>query len=125
MSNRPAIFIDQKRYRIRIYKRTIHLLGDPKFIQLLINPDDLVVAVRAADRAGSMTHRIVWSSFASKQSYELTSKYLIQKIRQACTNWQVGESYRLFGEIISGENIARFDLRNIEPCSNTTEVQDE
>ena len=73
MSDRPAIFIDQKKYRIRIYKRTLHMLGDPKFIQLLINPEDLLIIVRAANQSGSMTHRIALENFVSKQSYELTA----------------------------------------------------
>lgn len=118
MSDYPAIFIDQKKYRIRIYKRTLHMLGDPKFIQLLINPKDLLVVVRAVNRSDSMTHRIVWENFVSKQSYELTSKQLIQSMQNVCENWNVGESYRIFGEIVPSENIARFDLRNIVPCSS-------
>ena len=125
MSDYPAIFIDQKRYRIRIYKRTLHMLGDPKFIQLLINPEDLLVIVRASDRSDSMTHRIVWENFVSKQSYELTSKQLIQNMQSVCVNWNAGESYRIFGEIVHHENIARFDLRNIVPCSNDWGTQDE
>lgn len=116
--NRPAIFIDQKKHRIRVYKRTLHLLGDPKFIQLLINPDDLIIIVRAVNRSDSMTHRIVWKNFISKQSYEITSRYLIQKMQSVCTNWKADESYRLFGEMIPSENIARFDLSDVVPCSN-------
>lgn len=118
MSEYPAIFIDQKKYRIRIYKRTLHLLGDPKFIQLLINPEDLIIVIRAADRFDSMTHRIVWKTLSGKQSCELSSKNLIQNIQGVCVCWNEGESYRLFGDMVHPENIARFDLRNVVPCLN-------
>ena len=125
MSDCPTIFIDQKKYRIRIYKRTLHMLGDPKFIQLLINPEDLLIIVRAANQSSSMTHRIALENFVSKQSYELTSKQLIQGMQRVCVNWNAGESYRILGEIVHSENIVRFDLRNVVPCSNDWENQDE
>ena len=125
MSDCPAIFIDQKKSRIRIYKRTLHLLGDPKYIQLLINPKDLYVIIRPTSHLDSMTHRIALENFISKQSYELTSKLLIQGMRRVCTNWNAGESYRIFGEVVHSENIVRFDLQNTVPCSNDWESQDE
>ena len=125
MNDCPTIFIDQKRNRIRIYKRTLHILGDPKFIQLLINPEDLLIIVRAANQSSSMTHRIALENFVSKQSYELTSKQLIQGMQRVCVNWNAGESYRILGEIVHSENIVRFDLRNIVPCSNDWENLDE
>ena len=101
------------------------MLGDPKFIQLLINPEDLLIIVRAANQSSSMTHRIALENFVSKQSYELTSKQLIQGMQRVCVNWNAGESYRILGEIVHSENIVRFDLRNVVPCSNDWENQDE
>lgn len=38
MKNVPVIVIDSKSGRIRIHRNTLHLLGDPEYIQLLINP---------------------------------------------------------------------------------------
>ncbi len=125
MSDCPVICIDQNKYCIRIHKNTLHMIGDPKFIQLLINPEKLLILIRAANRSDQMTHRIGWKNFASKQSYELTSKQLIQGMRSVCVNWDAGESYRIVGEIIPLANIARFDLRNVVPCSNDWGTQHE
>lgn len=122
MYDPPAIFIDQKKCRIRIYRRTICQLGNPKFIQLLINPEDLILIVRPADHLDGMTHRIVWKNLG-RQSYELTSKGFIQKMRSMCVNWAEGKSYRIFGEIISMENIACFDLRKAMPHQNDKDTQ--
>lgn len=122
MIDQPAIFIDQKRYRIRIYKRTLHMLGDPQFIQLLIHPKEYIIVIRAASHSDGLTHRIVWNNIKGKQSYELNSKNLVQKIQCACPGWICGQSYRLFGEIVPSENIAIFDLRNAKPdkgCGET------
>ena len=33
------LVIDAKKNRLRIYKTTLHELGDPKYIQLLVDPD--------------------------------------------------------------------------------------
>jgi hypothetical protein len=121
MSEQPAIVIDQKKYRIRIYKRTLHMLGDPKFIQFLINPKDMAIVIRGADRFDSMAHRIVLQNFISKQCFEIGCKYLILKIQHECTHWNIRGSYRIFGEMLSAESIARFDLQSAAPCSNEWE----
>ena len=45
--NVPAVSIalDMKKSRIRIHKPTVHMLGDLKLIQLLFDPEDMVVAI--------------------------------------------------------------------------------
>lgn len=64
MSDQPTIAIhisvDMKKYRIRVHKSTLHQLGDPPYIQLLINPSACVVAVKSVSRASSkdQTHRV-------------------------------------------------------------------
>lgn len=40
-----SIALDMKKNRIRIHKPTVHMLGDPKLIQLLFDPEDIVVAI--------------------------------------------------------------------------------
>ena len=39
----PSILIDIKKNRIRIHKNTIHALGDPKYVLLLVNPKEATV----------------------------------------------------------------------------------
>ena len=44
----PAtIVVDLKKFRIRIHRPTLHAIGDPKLIQLLVNPEKRAVAIRA------------------------------------------------------------------------------
>mgnify|MGYP007110268047 CR=1 FL=1 len=38
VSNAPMIVIDHKNSQIRIHRNTLQLLGDPEYIQLLVNP---------------------------------------------------------------------------------------
>lgn len=109
-SDKPAIFIDQRKARIRIYRRTLRMLGFPPFIQLLVNPDNLTIAIRPAGQTNALAHRIVWKRLNTRQSYELYSGVLLQKLQEICCDWEEGKSYRLFGEFLSSEKIALFDL---------------
>lgn len=68
----PAIMsIDTKRGRIRIHKAVLHQLGDPQYIQLLVNPSDMVVAVRCIDAPlfEYSVHMINRNRFCSAFSY--------------------------------------------------------
>lgn len=125
LRSRPTISIDQNRNRIRIYKRTLHLLGDPTFIQLLVNPGSLTIVIRSSKQAESMSHRIVWKNLFGRQSCELYSKYLIKELHKVCANWETDKTYRLLGTLIPSENIVQFDLRNIQSCSNISGEHDE
>lgn len=107
----PVIFIDQKKCRIRIHKCTLHQLGDPKFIQILINPDIPTVIIRCAGYSDKLVHRIVSNNFNSRQSYELYSRYFVKKLHNVCPEWDNNKSYKICGKIIPFENIAYFDLR--------------
>lgn len=124
-NDKPALFIDQKKARIRIHRNTLHMLGDPAFIQLLVNPESLTLAIRPAACADALAHRILWKKIGDKQSYELHSSCLIRKFQNMCVEWEYGESYRLFGEMLHSENIALFDLNKALPASLTQEEHNE
>ena len=49
-SLKPVLCIDLKKNRIRIHKLTLHMLGDPEYIQLLVNPQDSMIAIRKSVR---------------------------------------------------------------------------
>ena len=42
--------IDMKKDRIRIHRTTFVKLGQPKFLQLLVNPTEQLVAIRGLDK---------------------------------------------------------------------------
>lgn len=44
-----SIAIDVKKNRIRLHKPTLHMLGDPKLIQLLFDPQKMVLAIRCPE----------------------------------------------------------------------------
>ena len=53
--------VDTKKYGIRIHKSLFRQLGEPKHIQLLVNPNEGVVAIQTIEKemSGGQSHRIV------------------------------------------------------------------
>lgn len=109
----PVISIDFKtRKRIRIHKITLHLLKDPKFIQILVNPERKAIALRAGNPGDPLSLRINQRAFADN-SYEVCSLGLAESLMHLYEDWEEGKSYRIYGEFIEKEEIAVFYIRNM------------
>ena len=48
--NNVILTIDPRKSRLRLYKTTLHALGDPKFIQFLISQKQRNFAIRAVEK---------------------------------------------------------------------------
>ncbi|MGM9936792.1 MAG: hypothetical protein ACI38A_05560 [Candidatus Ornithomonoglobus sp.] len=109
-----TISIDLKKNRIRIHKRILHLLGDPKYIQLLVNPRNKYVAIRGVEVTipGDQTERINPPDMMSDCSYELYSRLFVKKLCQVAGNLEPN-TYRLVGGIIQSHNMAVFSLKTL------------
>lgn len=107
-----AIVIDLKKGRIRIYKRTLHLLGNPQYIQLLVNPESRIIAIQCSSPADNLSYFINWKMLASKQSCELYSRNLVQTLHRLCPELQTNRAYRIYGEILPEEKIATFQIQD-------------
>lgn len=109
-ASKPTISIDLKKYRIRIHKHTLHLLGDPEYIYLLVNPADRIIAVCCGIKSEHLAHHINWKSLENLKSYELYSTNLVQSLHAVCASWKENQSYRIYGEIIPGKRMAQFRM---------------
>lgn len=105
-----SISVDMKKYRIRIHKSTLHLLGDPSFIQLLINPELEIVAIKSANSPTPSAHKVSKDVLLSDNSIEIYSRYFVLKLKEVSPELNPGHTYRMSGEIISSENMAVFSL---------------
>ncbi|MBQ6217192.1 MAG: hypothetical protein IJK53_07385 [Erysipelotrichaceae bacterium] len=109
----PAISIDFKtRKRIRIHKATLQLLGDPKYIQILINPKSNAIAIRSGDPTDPLSLR-VRRGLSDDGCHEVCSLDLTNSLMHMYKNWEDGKSYRINGEMAGNENIALFFIRNM------------
>jgi len=105
---RPAILVDLKKNRIRIHRNTLRSIGTPNYVLLLVNPEERTLAILRSDRSDPRAYHIAISSSENGKSVELYSRLLVKNLRDVCSNWQDSQSYRLYGEIIPHEGMARF-----------------
>ena len=114
----PILCIDLKKNRIRIHKQTLHLLGDPEYIQLLVNPQSGTIAIRRSFSEDYLAHRIKAEHLTDGNSYELYSRELIQTLRTLNTNYENNKSYRIYGNFNTKSNVACFDMCNMKEVSS-------
>lgn len=107
---KPAISVNLKRPLIRIHKDTLHLLGDPEYILLLVNPQDRTIAVLPSDRSDVKAHHISKHNLIHNKSFELYSKNLINNLRNLANDWNDNTTYRMNGTQISGKSIIQFKM---------------
>lgn len=108
----PIVCIDLKKNRIRVHKVTLHLIGDPDFIQLLVNPMTGILAIKGTipeDHLGLKIHK----EMLIKNCYEIHSKELLQTLQKVRSDWENNRSYRIYGECDAKSGIAQFDMKNI------------
>ncbi|OON87457.1 hypothetical protein BXO88_04080 [Oribacterium sp. C9] len=110
-----SITIDIKKRRLRIFKSTLHNLGDPPYIQLLINPDCLVVAIKSISHSfkGDQTHKVSKRTLHSDNCVEICSKSFIEKLIEISPNLDRSFNYRMNGEIVPDEKLAVFSLKGL------------
>lgn len=111
----PILCIDFKKSRFRIHRNTLRLLGNPKYIQLLINPYENILAIRCTVREDRLSHYVATSCFISRNSYELYSSSLTTTLLNLNDQLRDDCSYRFYGSINLPHKIALFALNNAIP----------
>lgn len=107
---RPVILVDLKKCRIRIHKNTLHSIGDPDHVLLLVNPEERTLALLSSDTFDPRAHKIINVSSSNQKCIELYSRSLVKNLHNLCSYWQDNQSYRLYGEIIPNEGVAQFHM---------------
>lgn len=108
--------VDTKKYGIRIHKALFRRLGEPKHIQLLVNPSEGIVAIQTIEKelCGGYSHRIVEKRMQSERSYEIYSRPFIRKLREVEPSIEDGGAYRLTGSFIPSHKTAVFSLKTLQ-----------
>ena len=108
------MLIDLRKARTRFRKDTLHLLGDPSRVLLLIHPEKKLVAIRAVDRerSGDHSYKIRKNVFTSDFCFEIYSTSLVLKLRLLAGGLEAG-SYRMSGRVLPSERAAVFYLSSI------------
>jgi hypothetical protein len=118
----PILSIDLKKNRIRIHKSTLHMLGDPEYIQLLVNPSARIIALRRSIREDHLAHHIKPQMLSTKNCCEIYSSDLLRTLRNVNCGWQNKQAYRIYGDLNQKEGIAQFSMNDFvlmnEPQDN-------
>lgn len=109
-----TIAVDLKKYRIRIHRNTLALLGTPKYIQLLVSPSAKMMAIQGVATRTRFTHRVNLSALRPDNSYEIYSSLFVSQLLALVTDLDAKCTYRLTGEIITEENAAVFPLNTLQ-----------
>jgi len=111
-----TLVVDLKKYRIRIHKNVLRLIGEPHYIQLLVNPIAKTVAVRGVEKnyAKDQTHRIDRRKMNSDNSYEIYSKDFVQTLCKVVGGLDEGYGYWMSGAVVPKEKLALFFMDTIQ-----------
>jgi hypothetical protein len=105
---KPAISIDLKNHRIRLHKPTLHYLGDPEYVLLLVNPTECTLAILQSNQYDPKAHHLAGALISNKTPAVLYSRSLLESICTMCSTLKNNSSYRIYGEFIPDEGMARF-----------------
>ena len=109
-----TIAVDFKKNRLRIHKYTLGHLGNPDYLQLLVNPKGMQIAIYGDDQKTRDGHRVNLKKLTPDNSYELYSKALFIQLRRLIPLLDAECTYRLTGNILQKENIALFPLSTLQ-----------
>lgn len=117
-NDRPPIAnltIDLRRNRFRIYRKTLRYLGNPEFIQFLINPEELYIAILGSDKpiAGGTANRINLN-LSLNCCVDFYSAALMNGIFSIFGVLEHGCSYHLVGEIDQTNRVAYYSLKTLK-----------
>ena len=108
-----TIAVDLKKYRIRIHRSTLALLGTPKYVQFLVSPSAMMLAIQGTDKRTNYTH--------PDNSYEIYSTSFVNKLCSLMEGLDSAYAYRLTGEIIAEENAGVFPLSSLHKIDGLEE----
>ena len=117
------ISIDLKKFRIRIHKETLHFIGDPKYIQILVHVGNRQIAIIAIEneKVDLQSYKVDPECMDSDLSFEIYSKPFIKRLCSEFRCFDKKRSYRLTGAVIESERIAVFPLDSAEKDDNILE----
>ncbi len=110
-----TLAIDLKKNRIRIHKNTLHALGEPERVQLLLNPQKRTLLISCPTKSipESQDEKVIFDKPGTDGTYQLYSLELIRRIRILCPEMQNYTLYHITGKYLPTINAAYFPLENL------------
>ena len=114
--------LDIKRNRFRIHKATLSKLGYPRYIQFLINPEEMFIAILGSDKplAGGTANKVNTVEMTGYHSVEFYSNSLFEGIIGMIGLLDFRYSYRLSGEVDVANRVAYFFMKTLKKNERRT-----
>lgn len=111
--------IDPKKNRLRLFKSTVRMLGNPKLVRLLINPDkDILMICAAKDMTpGGQELYLHLSKTGSDSSYDIYSLPFVRKLQNDYSELRGRCIYRLYGSFSEESKAVLFPIGTLERVS--------
>ena len=110
--SKPAIAIDPIKNVIRIHKTTLFIIGKPDYIQLLVNPSSMQIAIKASNKNDYLAHHVRWHELSGTKSYQLHSQKLLEELFKFNNDFNKKMVYRIYGDYYENEGVVKFDFND-------------
>ena len=113
--SQALLTLDPVRNRIRIHRQTIRLLRNPAYVQFLVNPEALYIAVLGSDKpiSGGTANKARRSD-TTQQSVEFYSSILLNNFSEMVGGFDLRFNYQLTGEIDPVNRVAYFSFKTVK-----------
>lgn len=110
-----SMAIDLKKYRLRVHKQTLRLLGCPHYVQLLLSTkrDAIVILRKEAMVPNGMEIKVIFDKKDTSGTFDIYCKELIIRIREQFSGLDNKGLYRLTGFEIPEAGGVCFPLRTL------------
>ena len=114
--NSAIMTIDLKWNRFRIHKSTLNKMGNPQYVQFLVNPEVMFIAVLGSDRplAGGTSNRVKLVQTSRHYSIEFYSNTLLCALVNMIGTLDFQYSYRMSGEVDVANRVAYFSMKTLK-----------
>lgn len=113
--NSAIMTIDLSRGRFRVHKSTLNKMGRPQYIQFLVNPEEMLIAILGSDRPLSGgTANNVQQFQLTKHSVEFYSSTLMSALVDMIGILDFRYSYRVSGEVDVANRVAYFSMKTLK-----------
>lgn len=113
--NSAIMTIDLRRSRFRVHKSTLNKMGMPQYVQFLVNPEEMFIAILGSDRPLSGgTANNVQQFQLTKDSVEFYSNTLMSALADMIGTLDFRYSYRVSGEVDIANRVAYFSMKTLK-----------
>ena len=120
--NPYKISFNYKHGKVRVYKKVIQGLGNPKFIQFLIKPEDQLFFIVGLEHREHDSFPVVTSQNKQHGGMVLNGQRFIRKISEI-SGWSLDGTYVVDGTYVEEMNLFKFKLTDaVKSTANKDET---